>query len=139
MKRRENLEDEQSIESLLSNPILQIPKDVLRCFEDFQRSRIEFVLNVDRLAQISTNIPSECCCTLPLITIVAALFNGGIIEQLKPLVLDRVPTVQNYALLGLARMASYNVIIAEAVARGELLGQITVMIPQYPVSQLTLG
>jgi len=52
--------EEQMLETTLANPVLQIPKEVVVCFDEYQKARIEFVVNTDALAQLPNNIPSTC-------------------------------------------------------------------------------
>lgn len=50
--------DEQALETTLSNPVLQIPKEVVQCFDEYQKARIDFVVYIDELAQSPQNVPS---------------------------------------------------------------------------------
>ena len=50
--------EEQILETTLANPVLQIPKEVVVCFDEYQKARIDFVVSTDALAQIPNNIPS---------------------------------------------------------------------------------
>ena len=48
----------------------------------------------------------------------------GVMQLLRPLLLDVVPTVQQTAALALGRLANYNDDLAEAVVRGDILPQL---------------
>ena len=48
----------------------------------------------------------------------------GVMQLLRPLLLDVVPTIQQTAALALGRLANYNDDLAEAVVKGDILPQL---------------
>lgn len=92
-----------------------IPKEIIYCFEDFQRSRVEFVRCVADLTLDSRNMKP--------------LFNGGVVELLKPLLVDHVPSVQIASALALGRIASHSTEMAEHTAKGPTLHTLVHIMP----------
>lgn len=85
-------------------------RQVLQVFEQYQKARTQFVQTVAELASRPQNIE--------------ALQNAGVMQLLRPLLLDIVPTVQQTAALALGRLANYNDDLAEAVVKGDILPQL---------------
>jgi len=83
---------------------------VLQVFEDYQASRTKFVQTVAELAMRPQNIE--------------ALQNAGVMQLLRPLLLDTVPSIQQSAALALGRLANYSEALAEAVVMNEVLPQL---------------
>jgi 3-methyladenine DNA glycosylase AlkD len=83
---------------------------VLQVFENYQRARVNFVQTVAELATRPQNIE--------------ALQNAGVMQLLRPLLLDNVPSIQQSAALALGRLANYNDELAEAVVSNEVLPQL---------------
>ncbi|XP_003385608.1 PREDICTED: sperm-associated antigen 6-like [Amphimedon queenslandica] len=85
-------------------------RQVLQVFERYQKSRTEFVQTVAELASRPQNIET--------------LQNAGVMQLLRPLLLDTVSSVQQTAALALGRLANYNDDLAEAVVKGDILPQL---------------
>ncbi|CAL8311593.1 unnamed protein product [Merluccius merluccius] len=85
-------------------------RQVLQVFEQYQRSRLQFVQTVADLATRPQNIDS--------------LQHAGVMSLLRPLLLDAVPTIQQTAALALGRLANHSDDLAEAVVRGDILPQL---------------
>ncbi|ESP01576.1 hypothetical protein LOTGIDRAFT_172613 [Lottia gigantea] len=85
-------------------------RQVLQVFEQYQKSRTQFVQTVAELASRPQNIET--------------LQNAGVMSLLRPLLLDIVPTIQQTAALALGRLANYNDDLAEAVVKGDILPQL---------------
>lgn len=83
---------------------------VLQVFEDYQASRTKFVQTIAELAQRPQNID--------------ALQNAGVMQLLRPLLLDTVPSIQQSAALALGRLANYSQELAEAVVMNDVLPQL---------------
>jgi len=83
---------------------------VLQVFENYQKARVNFVQTVAELATRPQNIE--------------ALQNAGVMQLLRPLLLDNVPSIQQSAALALGRLANYNDELAEAVVSNEILPQL---------------
>eukprot|EP00965_Chrysotila_dentata_P236340 6201265-Pleurochrysis_carterae.AAC.4 len=83
---------------------------VLQVFENYQKARVCFVQTVAELATRPQNIE--------------ALQNAGVMQLLRPLLLDNVPSIQQSAALALGRLANYNDELAEAVVSNEVLPQL---------------
>lgn len=83
---------------------------VLQVFESYQKARVNFVQTVAELATRPQNIE--------------ALQNAGVMQLLRPLLLDNVPSIQQSAALALGRLANYNDELAEAVVSNEILPQL---------------
>ncbi len=58
----------------------------------------------------------------------------GVMQLLRPLLLDVVPTVQQTAALALGRLANYNDDLAEAVVKGDILPQLVYSLAEQNVS-----
>ncbi|GBG87406.1 hypothetical protein CBR_g45463 [Chara braunii] len=85
-------------------------KVVLQVFENYQKSRVGFVQTVAELATKPQNIE--------------ALQSAGVMQLLRPLLLDNVPSIQQSAAIALGRLANYNDDLAEAVVNNEILPQL---------------
>nr|XP_009859530.1 pf16 protein isoform X2 [Ciona intestinalis]XP_009859532.1 pf16 protein isoform X3 [Ciona intestinalis] len=85
-------------------------RQVLQVFEQYQKSRTQFVQTIAELSTRPQNIET--------------LQNAGVMSLLRPLLLDVVPTVQQTAALALGRLANYNDDLAEAVVKGDILPQL---------------
>ncbi|KAG5268139.1 hypothetical protein AALO_G00208660 [Alosa alosa] len=85
-------------------------RQVLQVFEQYQKSRTQFVQTVAELATRPQNIET--------------LQNAGVMSLLRPLLLDVVPTIQQTAALALGRLANYNDDLAEAIVKGDILPQL---------------
>ena len=59
---------------------------------------------------------------------------SGVMQLLRPLLLDIVPTVQQTAALALGRLANYNDDLAEAVVKGDILPQLVYSLAEQNVS-----
>jgi hypothetical protein len=53
-----------------------------------------------------------------------ALQNAGVMAQLRPLLLDTVPSIQQSAALALGRLANHSEALAESVVKNEVLPQL---------------
>lgn len=89
-------------------------------FETYQKARTQFVQTVSELASRPQNIES--------------LQNNGVMQLLRPLLLDIVPTIQQTAALALGRLANYNDDLAEAVVKGDILPQLVYSLAEQNVS-----
>ncbi|XP_041737876.2 sperm-associated antigen 6-like [Coregonus clupeaformis] len=85
-------------------------RQVLQVFEQYQKSRTQFVQTIAELATRPQNIET--------------LQNAGVMSLLRPLLLDVVPTIQQTAALALGKLANYNDDLAEAVVKGDILPQL---------------
>ena len=63
----------------------------------------------------------------------------GVMQLLRPLLLDVVPTIQQTAALALGRLANYNDDLAEAVVKGDILPQLVYSLAEQNVSTLPQG
>ena len=59
---------------------------------------------------------------------------AGVLQLLRPLLLDVVPTIQQTAALALGRLANYNDDLAEAVVKGDILPQLVYSLAEQNVS-----
>ena len=91
-------------------------------FEQYQKSRTHFVQTVADLASRPQNIET--------------LQNAGVLQLLRPLLLDVVPTIQQTAALALGRLANHNDDLAEAVVKGDILPQLVYSLAEQNVSAL---
>lgn len=85
-------------------------RQILQVFEQYQASRVKFVQTVSDLANRPTNVET--------------LQSAGVMQLLRPLLLDVVPTVQQTAALALGRLANHNDDLAKAVVAGDILPQL---------------
>lgn len=83
---------------------------VLQPFEEYQKARVTFVQTVAELATRPQNID--------------ALQSAGVMQLLRPLLLDNVPSIQQSAAMALGRLANYSDDLAEAVVTNEILTQL---------------
>ena len=83
---------------------------VLSVFETYQKARVAFVQSVADLATRAQNIE--------------IMQNAGVMQLLRPLLLDNVPSIQQSSALALGRLANYSDDLAEAVVGNEILPQL---------------
>jgi 3-methyladenine DNA glycosylase AlkD len=83
---------------------------VLQVFEQYQKSRVTFVQSVAELATRPQNVE--------------VMQNAGVMQLLRPLLLDNVPSIQQSAALALGRLANFSDDLAEAVVGNEILPQL---------------
>ncbi len=83
---------------------------VLQVFENYQKARVAFVQSVADMASRPQNIEP--------------LQNAGVMQLLRPLLLDNVPSIQQSAALALGRLAQHSDDLAEAVVTHEVLPQL---------------
>ena len=83
---------------------------VLQHFETYQKARVQFVQAVAEAATRPQNIE--------------VMQNAGVMQLLRPLLLDNVPSIQQSAALALGRLANYSDDLAEAVVGNEILPQL---------------
>lgn len=83
---------------------------VLQHFEAYQKARVTFVQAVAEAA------------TRP--QVIEVMQNAGVMQLLRPLLLDNVPSIQQSAALALGRLANYSDELAEAVVGNEILPQL---------------
>ena len=79
-------------------------------FEQYQKSRTQFVQTIAELSTRPQNIET--------------LQAAGVMQLLRPLLLDIVPTVQQTAALALGRLANHSDDMAEAVVKSDILPQL---------------
>ncbi|XP_072234366.1 sperm-associated antigen 6 [Leuresthes tenuis] len=85
-------------------------RQIIQVFEQYQKSRLQFVQTVADLASRPQNIE--------------ILQNAGVMSLLRPLMLDVVPSIQQTAALALGRLADSNDSLAEAVVKENILPQL---------------
>jgi len=62
------------------------------------------------------------------------MLHAGVMQLLRPLLLDNVPGIQQTAALALGRLASYSDDIAEAVVANDILPQLVYSLGEQNVS-----
>ncbi|KAL3320306.1 Sperm-associated antigen 6 [Cichlidogyrus casuarinus] len=85
-------------------------RQIIQVFENFQKSRAQFVQTVADLANRPQNIDT--------------LQSAGVMSLLRSLLLDVVPSIQQTAALALGRLANHNSDLAQAVVKGDILPQL---------------
>ncbi|XP_040022533.2 sperm-associated antigen 6 [Gasterosteus aculeatus] len=85
-------------------------RQIIQVFEQFQKSRMQFVQTVADLAARPQNIE--------------LLQNAGVMPMLRPLLLDVVPSIQQTAALALGRLADHSDDLAQAVVKEDILPQL---------------
>ncbi|GAA6228340.1 sperm-associated antigen 6 [Lates japonicus] len=85
-------------------------RQIIQVFEQYQKSRMQFVQTVADLAARPQNTE--------------ILQNAGVMSLLRPLMLDVVPSIQQTAALALGRLADHSDNLAEAVVREDILPQL---------------
>jgi hypothetical protein len=85
-------------------------KAILQPFEDYQKARFTFVQSIADLAQRPQNI--------------VALHSAGVMQLLRPLLLDSVQVIQQSAALAIGRLANYSEEIAESVVQNDIITQL---------------
>lgn len=93
---------------------------VLQYFEEYQKARVKFVQAVAEAATRPQNIE--------------VMNNAGVMQLLRPLLLDNVPSIQQTAALALGRLANYSEDLAEAVVGNEILPQLVYSLADQNVS-----
>ena len=89
-------------------------------FEQYQKARTLFVQTISELATRPQNIET--------------LQNAGVMQLLRPLLLDIIPNIQQTAAIALGRLANYNDDLAEAVVKGDILPQLVYSLAEQNVS-----
>jgi 3-methyladenine DNA glycosylase AlkD len=82
----------------------------MQTFENYQNARSEFVTTVAEQATRPQNVE--------------ALQNAGVMQLLRPLLLDNCSAIAQSAALALGRLANYSEALAEAVVMNEVLPQL---------------
>ncbi|XP_045921695.1 sperm-associated antigen 6 isoform X2 [Micropterus dolomieu] len=85
-------------------------RQIIQVFEQYQKSRMQFVQTVADLAARPQNID--------------ILHSAGVMSMLRPLMLDVVPGIQQTAALALGRLADHSDDLAEAVVKEDILPQL---------------
>jgi len=85
-------------------------RQIIQVFEEYQKARVKFVQTVADLATRAQHVE--------------ALQAAGVMQLLRPLLLDNVPSIQQSAALALGRLANYNEELAAAVVEGDILSQL---------------
>jgi 3-methyladenine DNA glycosylase AlkD len=83
---------------------------VLDAFERYQKARVLFAQNVADLSVRAATIET--------------MQDAGVMQLLRPLLLDNVPSIQQSAALALGRLANHSDDLAEAVVGNEILPQL---------------
>lgn len=91
-------------------------RSILHVLETYQKSRIAFVQTIAELATKPQNVE--------------VLHNAGVMQLLKPLLLDSVPQIQQTAALGLGRLANYSEELAEAIVSQNILPQLVLSLKE---------
>ncbi|KAI5056375.1 hypothetical protein GOP47_0028193 [Adiantum capillus-veneris] len=91
-------------------------RSILHVLETYQKSRIAFVQTVAELATKPQNVE--------------VLHNAGVMQLLKPLLLDCVPQVQQTAAIGLGRLANYSEELADAIVSQKILPQLVLSLTE---------
>lgn len=79
-------------------------------FDQYQKARLSFVQSVADLSSKAINI--DC------------LEAAGVIDLLRPLLADAVPSIQHMAAITLGKLANHNSRLAHAVVRKDVLSQL---------------
>lgn len=82
----------------------------MQVFENYQKSRAQFVQSVADMASRPQNIET--------------LQNCGVMGLLRPLLLDVCPTIQHTTALAIGRLANFSAELANAVIEGDILPQL---------------
>ena len=98
---------------------------VLLHFEEYQKARVKFVQAIAEAATRPQNIE--------------VMNNAGVMQLLRPLLLDNVPSIQQTAALALGRLANYSEDLAEAVVGNEILPQLVYSLSDQNVSAKSLS
>lgn len=93
---------------------------VLQHFEEYQKARVKFVGAVAEAATRPQNIE--------------VMNNAGVMQLLRPLLLDNVPSIQQTAAIALGRLANYSEDLAEGVVGNEILPQLVYSLAEQNVS-----
>ncbi|XP_046617131.1 sperm-associated antigen 6-like isoform X1 [Neodiprion virginianus] len=83
---------------------------ILQVFDQYQKARVSFVQTVADLASRPQNV--DC------------LENAGVLDLLRPLLSDVVPSIQQTAAIALGRLANHDDRVAQAVIRRDIMPQL---------------
>ncbi|XP_012251743.2 sperm-associated antigen 6-like [Athalia rosae] len=83
---------------------------ILQVFDEYQKARVSFVQTVADLASRAQNVES--------------LENAGVLDLLRPLLSDIVPSIQQTSAVALGRLANHNDRVAQAIIRRDILPQL---------------
>lgn len=101
-----------------------VEMSVLQHFEEYQKARVKFVGAVAEAATRPQNIE--------------VMNNAGVMQLLRPLLLDNVPSIQQTAAIALGRLANYSEDLAEGVVGNEILPQLVYSLSEQNVSSSCL-
>ena len=93
---------------------------LLNVFESYQKARVQFVQSVAEASQRPQNIET--------------LHSAGVMQLLRPLLLDNIPSIQQTAALALGRLASHSDELAAAVVSNDILPQLVYSLGEQNVS-----
>jgi len=79
----------------------------MQTFEIYQKARVQFVQTVAELAERKPNIE--------------ALLSSGVMDYLRPLLLDNVPGIRQSAALALGKLAGYSEELADSIVQNQIL------------------
>ena len=85
-------------------------RELIRPFEEYQKTRINFVQIIADLASKSQKIE--------------ALNVAGVMTLLRPILLDIIPSIQQSAALAIGRLANYSEELATSVVENNILPQL---------------
>ncbi|KAM3593612.1 uncharacterized protein V6R79_017065 [Siganus canaliculatus] len=85
-------------------------RQIIQVFEQYQKSRMQFVQTLADLASRPQNIE--------------ILQNAGVVSLLRPLMLDVVPSIQQTAAIAMGRLADHSDDLAEAVVKEDILPEL---------------
>ena len=80
---------------------------VMQTFEIYQKARVQFVQTVVELAERKANFESLLAC--------------GVMDYLKPLLLDNTKGVRECAAVALGKLAGYSEDLAESIVQNNIL------------------
>lgn len=116
---------------------------VAKVFEQYQKARTQFVQTVADLASRPQNIEPLQSAGPEEIQFLGATHDHivcvpiGVMQLLRPMLMDAVPTIQQTAAVALGRLANHNDDLAEAVVKGDILPQLVYSLAEQNVSKIT--
>lgn len=98
---------------------------VLQHFEEYQKARVKFVQAVAEAATRPQNIE--------------VMNNAGVMQLLRPLLLDNVPSIQQTAALALGRLANYSEDLAEGNYITKICSFWFILLIKYDIYKAVVG
>ena len=110
-------------------------RSILQIFDQYEKTRLNFVKTVAELALRPTNIPTlHEAKVLGIVLIISSHITTRVAELLKPLLRDVCKQIQQCATIALGRIVQHDIGIAKQFAQTDILKLFLLNLPKENVS-----